>query len=105
MKKERIAFVCQRYGLEVNGGAELLCRQLAEKLCERYDVDVYTTCAVDYVTWENSYRPGTEMIHGVTVHRFASEKPRNQKKFAKISELVFSNPAHSDAEEAEWIDQ
>lgn len=103
--KDKIAFVCQRYGLEVNGGAELLCRQLAEKLKAIYEVEVYTTCAVDYVTWENSYRPGTEVIHGVTVHRFASEKPRNQKSFDKISERVFSNPNHSDTEEEEWIDQ
>ena len=70
-----------------------------------YEVEVYTTCAVDYVTWENSYRPGTEVINGVTVHRFASEKPRNQKSFDKISQRVFSNPSHSDAEEEEWIEQ
>lgn len=103
--KDKIAFVCQRYGLEVNGGAELLCRQLAEKLTSLYDVEVYTTCAIDYVTWDNFYPSGKEKINGVTVHRFASEKSRNQKQFDKISQQVFSNPNHSDKEEEEWIDK
>ena len=79
MKKEKIAFVCQRYGLEVNGGSELLCRQLAEKLAGYYDVEVYTTCAIDYVTWKNEYRPGTEEINGVTVHRFLNARQRDQQ--------------------------
>ena len=56
--REKIAFVNQRYGLEVNGGSELLCRQMAEKLSEIYDVEVITTCALDYVSWENHYAAG-----------------------------------------------
>lgn len=103
--KDRIAFVCQRYGVEVNGGAELLCRQLAEKLNTVYDVEVYTTCAVDYVTWEDSFRPGTELINGVKVYRFRVAKPRDQKSFDKISRQVLGNPNHSDGEELNWIDE
>lgn len=101
----KIAFVCQRYGLEVNGGAELYCRQMAEKMTERYDVEVFTTCAVDYVTWADYYQSGTEQIHGVTVHRFPVDRERDQDAFAHISQRVMGNPRHSDADEAEWIEQ
>ena len=51
--KKKICFVVQRYGLEVNGGAELLCRQFAEIMADDYDVSVFTTKAVSYVTWAN----------------------------------------------------
>ena len=105
MKKEKIAFVCQRYGLEVNGGSELHCRQLAEKLAGYYDVEVYTTCAIDYVTWKNEYRPGTEEINGVTVHRFLNARQRDQQSFDQISQRVFANSAHSDGEETTWIEE
>ncbi len=105
MKKDKIALVCQRYGLEVNGGSELYCRQLAEKLTSVYDVEVFTTCAVDYVTWKNEYTPGTETIHGVTVHRFPSERQRSKTAFDSISQRVLTRPDHTDAEEMEWIEQ
>ena len=100
---EKIAFVCQRYGNEVNGGSELYCMQTAEKLAERYDVTVYTTCALDYMTWKNHYAEGEETIRGVKVKRFPVEQERNQEAFDRISLKVFTDPKHTDAEEAEWI--
>ena len=83
--KKKILFVVQRYGLEVNGGAELHCRQLAERLKDDYDVSVLTTCAIDYVTWKNEYKEGIEHINGIKVIRKKVDFERNQKKFNKIS--------------------
>ena len=86
--KKKILFVVQRYGLEVNGGAELHCRQLAERLKDEYNVSVLTTCAIDYVTWKNEYKEGIEHINGVKVIRKKVDFERNQKKFNKISEKL-----------------
>lgn len=82
--KKKILFVVQRYGLEVNGGSEAYCRQVAEKLSEIYDLSILTTCAEDYITWENKYNEGIEIINNVTVIRKKVKKTRNQKEFLKI---------------------
>lgn len=103
--KDKIAFVCQRYGLEVNGGSELYCRQLAERLAAEYEVHVYTTCAMDYVTWANVYQPGTESLNGVTVHRFANTQERDLQRFGEASTRVLDRPEHTDAEELAWIEE
>lgn len=60
--------------MEVNGGAEFYARLLSEQLCRLYSVDVLTTCALDYATWEMHYPPGVENINGVTVRRFANHR-------------------------------
>ena len=73
-KKNKICFVVQRYGLEVNGGAELHCKQLAEKMTPLYEVHVLTTKAIDYMTWRNEYNQDEENIEGVHVHRFPVDK-------------------------------
>lgn len=101
--KEKILLVNQRYGLEVNGGSELLCRQLAELFTERYEVEVVTTCALDYQKWENYYEPGVEQLNGVTVRRFSVESYREQETFAKISAKVLGNPNHTMEEAEEWV--
>ena len=46
----KIGIVIQRYGAEVLGGSEHLCRLVAERLASQHDVEVLTTCARDYVT-------------------------------------------------------
>jgi ribonuclease HIII len=48
-----LAFVVQRYGLEIPGGAEQHCREVVEHLSREHEVEVLTTCAQDYMTWEN----------------------------------------------------
>ncbi len=76
-KRWRIAVVVQRYGQEVNGGAELHARWLAEQLTELGEVHVFTTCAVDYYTWADHYPAGDSQIGGVNVSRFPVDKPRD----------------------------
>ena len=81
---KKIAFIIQRYGLEINGGAELHCRQLAEKLVPYYEVEVLTTCAIDYLDWADHYPEGVSKINGVTVRRFKVSQVRNGNKMSLI---------------------
>ena len=99
--KPRIAFVVQRYGLEVLGGAETLCRQVVERLAPRYGVEVITTCAQDCWTWENVYAPGDTAINSIPVHRFASIRPRGAD-FGEFSARIFGRP-HTLDQELQWI--
>ena len=65
----RLCFVIHRYGLEVAGGSELHCRWLAERMAARHEVQVVTTCALDYVEWRNHYPPGHSLVGGIPVTR------------------------------------
>ena len=99
-----IAFVIQRYGSEVLGGAEQLCRLIAERLAQQHDIEVLTTCARDYVTWKNEYPEGPDRIRGVTVRRFANAQTRDLESFNRYSAWIYSTP-HSRADEMEWLKQ
>lgn len=86
--EKKIAFIIQRYGLEINGGAEYHCRVIAERLTAIYDVTILTSCAKDYLTWENEYADGISHINGVRVQRFAVTESRNLKKFHSLSRYL-----------------
>jgi glycosyltransferase involved in cell wall biosynthesis len=98
-----IAFVVQRYGLEVSGGAELHCRQVVERLGSEteFDAEVLTTCAQDYVTWENVYSPGLDTVNGVPVQRFPTTCVR-EESFGDRSARLFGRP-HEFHDEMDWL--
>jgi len=98
----RLAIVVQRYGVEVNGGAELEARQYAEHLTPFVQVEVLTTCAQDYMTWANVYPPGEQTVNGVRVRRFPVRQPRDVARFNALSERLMAGP-HAHLEEEQWM--
>ena len=103
MKEGKICFVIQRYGLEVNGGAELHCRQLAEHMLAYYkDVEVITTKALDYLSWADHYEKDEEDINGIHVRRFSVEKQRDLKVFGPLNRRFEKKGLPREREE-EWL--
>ena len=98
-----VAVVVQRYGAEINGGAELHARYIAEHLSRHATVQVLTTCARDYITWKNEYAPGRDTVNGVAVHRFPVTHPRDPRVFGRHSSTVFEH-THSIADELAWLE-
>lgn len=98
----KIAYVVPRYGLEVLGGAEYACRMFAERLVAMagWEVEIFTTCATDAVTWENDYASGPSVVNGVTVHRFQSESGRDPL-FHDYASRLLAAPELASVEEAE----
>src|SRR5688572_5684418 len=98
----KLAVVVQRYGADINGGAELHARYIAERLAPHADVRVLTTCARDYVTWRNELPPGVENVNGIPVERFPVDRERDEEDFGRRSERVFG-ATHSIADELRWL--
>lgn len=98
---KRIAFVVQRCGAEVNGGSEKHCLDVAKRLAGRADVEILTTCALDYWTWENHYPPGVGELAGVRIRRFPVERPRDLVAFEAHSRRVHARLAAGDLDVAE----
>jgi len=99
----KLAVVVQRYGADINGGAELHARYIAERLARHASVEVVTTCARDYVTWKNELPEGVETINGVPVRRFAVRHERSPDNFGRHSQRVFEN-RHSISDELAWLE-
>jgi len=79
--KPRIAIVAQRWAPEMVGGSEALAWQYAELLSEDFEVDLLTSTALDYITWESALPEGTERVGDVAVRRFATAFTRSEYFF------------------------
>lgn len=99
----KLGVVVQRYGADINGGAELHARYIAERLARTHEVEVLTTCARDYVTWRNEYPEGQERIGPVAVRRFPVSRERDPEEFGRRSFGVFETE-HSLNDELAWLD-
>jgi glycosyltransferase involved in cell wall biosynthesis len=100
----RLCFVVQRFGAEVTGGAETHCRWLARRLARDHEVEVVTTCALDYATWANHYPAGVQDVFGLRVTRYPVARPRSPQEFAFYSDVVFRD-RFTREDELRWIDE
>lgn len=100
----KLALAVQRYGLEINGGAELHCRWIAEHLTKYAETEVLTTKALDYITWKNYFPQDDEVVNGVRVRRFPVTRPRRPEKFGRLQNQLLDGD-HSEADELRWLDE
>lgn len=100
----RVAFVVQRCGREVNGGAEYHCLQVAQHMAGHWNTEVLTTCALDYMTWKNYYPEGVEEIGGTVIRRFPVAAPRDVAAFNRLSEELYARQKSATlAEQETWM--
>jgi glycosyltransferase involved in cell wall biosynthesis len=99
----KLAVVVQRYGADINGGAEQHARYIAERMAKYAQVEVVTTCARDYVTWKNELPAGAGTVNGVAVRRFPVTRERDPREFGRRSHAVFE-ATHSLADELAWLE-
>ena len=94
----RLGLIVQRYGEGVDGGAEVHCRAVAERLAARHQVTVLTTCAQDYLSWANHFPPGSGELNGVKVLRFPVARPRRMRLFNFLAKRLYTQKHSIDAE-------
>ncbi len=102
---KKVAFVVQRCGLEVNGGSESLCLQVAQHMSKYWGTEILTTCALDnYMTWENQYPAGVEKVGETLIHRFPVDKQRVVDEFNRISDMIHGRLSEVGlAEQENWM--
>ena len=104
MTKKKIGIIVQRYGIEINGGAEYHARLIAEKMSQYFDVEVFTSTARDYITWKHHYPDKCELVNHIPVHRFPVQKPRDPKTFGQTQNHIFEEE-HTLDNELQWMEE
>lgn len=88
----KIAIVVPRFGEGISGGAEKHAMDYALLLSEKHQVDVLTTTAVDYFSWNNHYKEGVEVYKKINIYRFQVDKKRNIRSFNKLLNRFYQKP-------------
>jgi len=102
---KRIAIVVQRCHPSVVGGSEALAWQYARLLSSRFDVEILTSTASDYMTWNNDLPAGVELRDGIPVRRFPVAITRESYWFelhARLLREVHATRERRGAERMYW---
>jgi glycosyltransferase involved in cell wall biosynthesis len=101
----RLALVCNRFGDDVAGGAEIVLSELGRGLHARgWHVDVITSAARDLYTWRNELPGGESHEHGIRVLRFPAVYERETRSERdRIGNLILAGVYVSVDDQVRWM--
>ena len=92
---DRLRIVVPRFGDTVVGGAESAMRRLGHALSARgWEVEVWTTTALDEATWSSGFAAGRDRDGDIEVRRFPVVVHRRRWLFAQLSRATYHLPRH-----------
>lgn len=102
--KKKIALVAPIFSPHISGGAEKHALNFADLLSEEYDLEIFTTDALDYISWNPTIPKKKEKYKNMLVRRFSVKEPRNIKSFNRYhTKLIQKMPNISEVEMLEWV--
>ncbi len=103
-RRGRIGIVPARFGPTIVGGAEIVLRKMAEGLQGRgWDVEVLTTCAVDYFSWDNELPAGLREEGGLPVRRFEAVPSTSGRERDALGHRMLAGDRLTPGEQMRWI--
>lgn len=102
--EKKLVFVTPWYGQYATGGAETICKTVAEHLSTAgFQVEVFTTCSKQFLSgWTNDYKPGKYVENGLLVRRFKIDS-RDVDIFNSINSKILSGIPLSKEEEENFF--
>lgn len=99
-----LGIVPARFGDRIIGGAEIVLRHIAEGLQERgWSVEVLTTCAVDYFSWDNEVPAGESVEGGLRVRRFPVVRSTAGRERDVLGHRMLAGDRLTLAEQVRWM--
>jgi len=99
---KKVAFITQRYGNEVLGGAENFTRWIAEHMSKYWEVTILTTCSKDHVVWDSFYPPGEDCVNGIRIKRFKLDEARDFDNYNRLTKKMITEECSPEIQE-EWM--
>jgi glycosyltransferase involved in cell wall biosynthesis len=87
-ERKSIAIVIPRFFPEIAGGAEKLALDYALILKNEFNIEIFTSCTKDYITWKNEIPEGQENWNGIIINRYPVEKERNINKMNQVLDSI-----------------